>query len=103
MCPVAVRTNESKKGKRAPHAGINSGDEIYKALAEQIEKAGHGDIVRVLGRGDGSNTVRFACAVCAEVLASGHRVVLEDSTLTVVEPAPPETASTKPAGKKKGK
>lgn len=87
--PVAVQTNDAKKSKRDPHAGINSGDPIYKALVEQIKAAGHEDIVRVLGRGDGSNTVRFACAVAAEVLSTGHRVVLKDNELTVSEPQKP--------------
>ena len=99
---VAVVTNDTKKGKRAPHAGINSADPIYKAVDEQIQKAGCQEIVRVLGRGDGSNTVRFACAVAAEVLATGHRVVLANSELSVVEP---EAADEAPAEepKKKGK
>jgi len=85
--PVAVNTNQNAKGKREPHAGINSSDQVYQALVKQIERAKCNDIVQILGRGQGSNTVRFACAVAAEVLSTGHRVVLNDSELTVEEPA----------------
>jgi len=100
---LEVKTNKSASGKRAPHAGINSGDQVYAALAEQIEKTKHTDIVQVLGRGDGSNTVRFACAVAAEVLATGHRVVINDSELTVEEPAPPTAKTPGPGEQKSGK
>ena len=99
--PVEVKTNDSKKGKRAPHAGINSADPIYKACDEQIQKAGCGEIVRVLGRGDGSNTVRFACAVCAEVLATGHKVVLAENELSLQEPEPAVLARETPKKTKK--
>ena len=86
MKATALNTDKAKAGAKAPTACVSSTDEIYQALEAEVKNAGHDDIVRMLGRGSGSNMVRFACAVAAEALATGHRVVVADSELTLKEP-----------------
>ena len=91
----AVVTRNRVAGKE-PHAGISSSDPIYKSLETEIKKSKLQDIVDVLGRGKGSNVVRFGLVVAAEALAMGHIVVLKDSELTLEEPKPAEKPVAEP-------
>lgn len=85
-------TTERTASAKALHAGISSDDEVYavfcvvKALDELVTKNGYSDAVAKLGRGKGSNLVRFAMAVACETIMTGHKVILIGSELKLKEP-----------------
>jgi len=92
---MKLATTERTGSDRKPHAGINSGDEVYMALEKLVEQNKLQNIVVKLGRGTGSNMVRFGLAVAAEAIATGHLPKLVDSELTLICPNAPKPAAKK--------